>query len=184
MNAMTKIHENEHSKIQYDGQVNPRETTDALTGGPSAFSRRQFLEAAGFSISLAAVGGCGRAPVETALPFPIQPVGAEPGNLRNYASTCQGCPAACGLLVGTRDGRPLKMEGLPEHPLSRGGLCAVGQALPLGLYDSHRLKQPLYRGVPFERDQRFAGRLRSVGSSDRRGALRSHRTAASVTRIP
>ncbi|WP_197530902.1 4Fe-4S dicluster domain-containing protein [Bythopirellula polymerisocia] len=104
-----------------------------------ALSRREFLEAAGFSLSLAAMSGCGRAPVESALPFPIQPVGAIPGRLQYYASTCAGCPAACGLLIGTRDGRPLKMEGLPEHPLSQGGLCAVGQALPIGLYDSQRL---------------------------------------------
>ena len=108
-----------------------------------ALSRREFLEAAGFSLSLAAMSGCGRAPVESALPFPIQPVGSIPGRLQYYASTCTGCPAACGLLIGTRDGRPLKMEGLPEHPLSKGGLCAVGQALPIGLYDSHRLTGPL-----------------------------------------
>jgi len=113
----------------------------------SAVNRRQFLEAAGFSLSLAAAGGCGRAPVETALPFPIQPPGAIPGHLQYYASTCAGCPTACGLLVGTRDGRPLKMEGLPEHPLSKSGLCAVGQALPIGLYDSHRLTDPLRAGM-------------------------------------
>ena len=111
-----------------------------------SLSRRQFLEAAGFTISLAATGGCGRAPVETALPFPQQPVGMVPGRLQYYASTCAGCSAACGLLVGTRDGRPLKMEGLPEHPISAGGLCAVGQEQPIGLYDSHRLSRPLIAG--------------------------------------
>ncbi len=110
--------------------------------GPTAMSRRRFLEAAGFTVSLATVSGCGRAPVENSLPFPIQPAGVTPGRMRYYASTCGGCPAACGLLVGVRDGRPLKMEGMPEHPVSRGGLCAIGQAQPLGLYDSERLRQP------------------------------------------
>ncbi len=114
----------------------------------SEISRRRFLEAAGFSLSLAALGGCGRAPVETALPSPLQPVGATAGRLQYYASTCAGCASACGLLIGTRDGRPLKMEGLPSHPLSGGGLCAVGQALPIGLYDSHRLTGPLRAGKP------------------------------------
>ena len=108
--------------------------------------RRQFLEAAGFTMSLVALSGCGRAPVETALPFAVQPEGVVPGRMQTYASTCAGCPAGCGLLVGVRDGRPLKMEGMPEHPLSSGGLCAVGQALPLGLYDSHRLTHPLADG--------------------------------------
>lgn len=109
----------------------------------SELDRRRFLEAAGFSLSLAALGGCGRAPVETALPAPLQPAGAIPGKLQYYASTCMGCPSACGMLVGTRDGRPLKMEGLPSHPFSNGGLCAVAQALPIGLYDSQRLTGPL-----------------------------------------
>jgi molybdopterin-containing oxidoreductase family iron-sulfur binding subunit len=49
-------------------------------------------------------------------------------------------------LVKSRDGRPIKLEGLPDHPLSRGGLCAVGQASLLGLYDSHRFAGPLRDG--------------------------------------
>lgn len=114
------------------------------------WNRRQFLEAAGFTLSLAAFGGCGRAPIDHALPAPAMPVSMLPGQLRTYASTCPGCSAACGLLIGTRDGRPLKMEGLSEHPLSRGGLCAVGQALPIGLYDSQRLAGPLQNGKPAE----------------------------------
>ena len=109
-------------------------------------SRRQFLEAAGFTMSLAAISGCGRAPIETALPFAVQPEGVVPGRMQSYAATCGGCSAGCGLLVGVRDGRPLKMEGMPEHPLSTGGLCAIGQALPLGLYDRHRLSHPLADG--------------------------------------
>lgn len=108
-------------------------------------SRRHFLEAAGFSLSLAVVG-CRRAPTETALPFVVQPEGVVPGRPQIFASTCGGCSAGCGLLASVRDGRPLKMEGMPEHPLSRGGLCAIGQALPLGLYDSHRLAHPLADG--------------------------------------
>ncbi len=112
----------------------------------ATLSRRRFLEAAGFTVSLAALSGCRRADEELALPFVQQPVGRVPGRLSAYASTCAGCSAGCGLLIGVRDGRPLKMEGMPEHPLSRGGLCAVGQALPLGLYDSHRLTHPLHQG--------------------------------------
>lgn len=114
----------------------------------SAVNRRQFLEAAGFTLGLVTLGGCGPAPTRVALPLVVQPEGMIPGRTRSYASTCGGCSAACGLLVAVRDGRPLKMEGMPEHPLSRGGLCATGQALPLGLYDSHRLRHPLQAGKP------------------------------------
>lgn len=107
--------------------------------------RRKFLEASGFTLSAAAMAGCDsdRTPVKKILPLAQQPEGVVPGQMQNYASTCLGCSSGCGMLVGVRDGRPLKMEGLPEHPLSKGGLCAVGQALPLGLYDSHRLDHPL-----------------------------------------
>ncbi len=80
------------------------------------------------------------------MPLGQMPDSFAPGKLVSYAATCNGCPAACGLLVGVRDGRPLKMEGMPEHPLSQGGLCAVGQALPIALYDRHRLTAPLQRG--------------------------------------
>ncbi len=108
-------------------------------------SRRTFLEATGFAASLTALSGCDsfRAPVEKAHPFAEHPEGVRPGNMQYYASTCSGCSAGCGLLVGVRDGRPLKMEGMPEHPLSQGGLCAVGQALPLELYDSQVYSGPI-----------------------------------------
>jgi molybdopterin-containing oxidoreductase family iron-sulfur binding subunit len=132
-------------------------------------SRRQFLEAAGFTMSLAALSGCWRAPTVTALPFVHQPEGVVPGRMMSYASTCGGCPAGCGLLVGVRDGRPLKMEGNPEHPLSRGGLCAIGQALPLGLYDSQRLAYPLRDGQQAtwdEVDGAITKQLAALGDDD------------------
>ncbi|MGI9429898.1 MAG: 4Fe-4S dicluster domain-containing protein [Bythopirellula sp.] len=135
---------------EYHGQRTVSKAGFVPLDDPAEISRRRFLEAAGFSLSLAAMGGCGRAPVETALPLPVQPAGTIPGRLQYYASSCAGCSAGCGLLVGTRDGRPLKMEGLPEHPLSSGGLCAAGQAQPIGLYDSHRLTGPLRAGKPAE----------------------------------
>jgi len=48
--------------------------------------------------------------------------------------------------VKVMDGRPIKLEGNPEHPLSRGGLCATGQASLLSLYDPYRQKHPSLRG--------------------------------------
>jgi molybdopterin-containing oxidoreductase family iron-sulfur binding subunit len=82
------------------------------------------------------------------IPYLIQPEEITPGRALFYTSTCGGCNAGCGLLVKNRDGRPIKLEGNPDHLLSRGGLCAVGQASLLGLYDSLRLKQPLKDGKP------------------------------------
>ena len=110
-------------------------------------SRRNFLKAAGFAIPVT-LAACHRAPVEKAIPFLIQPEGVIPGRALWYASTCFACEAACGVLVKNRDGRPIKLEGNPEHPLSRGGLCARGQASVLELYDEKRLAGPLAAGKP------------------------------------
>ncbi|MBK5293760.1 MAG: TAT-variant-translocated molybdopterin oxidoreductase [Acidobacteriia bacterium] len=110
-------------------------------------SRRAFLKASGFTFAGAILTGCSQAPVHKAVPNLAQPEEMVPGRSLYYASTCNGCNASCGLLMKTRDGRPIKLEGNPLHPLSRGGLCAAGQASLLGLYDSHRLHHPLVRGM-------------------------------------
>jgi molybdopterin-containing oxidoreductase family iron-sulfur binding subunit len=119
----------------------------------SVLSRRTFLKLAGFAFGGAAVAGCQRAPVQQAVSYLTPPDGLVPGQTYQYAATCGGCSAACGLLVHNRDGRPIKLEGDPDHPLSHGGLCAAGQASLLGLYDRLRLQQPLHNGRPESWDE-------------------------------
>ena len=109
-------------------------------------SRRNFLEAAGFATSLVALGGCQRAPTTVVPALANETDNVRPGRARSFATTCGGCAAGCGMLATVRDGRPLKMEGMPEHPLSRGGLCAVGQAQVMELYDKERLRGPFVAG--------------------------------------
>ncbi len=149
------------------------EFPEPLDGPVTQFDRRSFLKAAGFTLGAATLAGCGRAPVEKAIPFLVQPETTVPGRAYFYASTCAGCSAGCGLLVKNRDGRPIKLEGCPEHPTSRGGLCAVGQASLLGLYDSLRLKQALAGGQPStweEVDSAILAKLTTLRSSG--GAVR------------
>ena len=45
-----------------------------------------------------------------------------------YASTCRECPAGCGVIAKNREGRVIKLEGNPLHPVNRGKLCMRGQA--------------------------------------------------------
>ena len=120
----------------------------AQTGPPPAPSRRDFLTLAGFSVAAAAVGGCSRGRELKAIPFLNKPEEITPGVANSYATTCGGCTAACTLLVKTRDGRPIKIEGNAESALFGSGTCAVGQATVLSLYDDERLKGPLWRGQP------------------------------------
>jgi Fe-S-cluster-containing dehydrogenase component len=114
--------------------------------GELELSRRAFLKVAGFTF-IGALAGCQRAPVQNAVPPLVQAENVIPGRSLTYASTCGACQASCGILVKNRDGRPIKLEGNPNHPLSLGGLCAVGQASILGLYDSQRMQYPLKNGV-------------------------------------
>ena len=111
-------------------------------------SRRAFLKWSGFGIASAVLSGCSRGPVRRAIPFLQAPEEIVPGRAYHVASTCQACPAACGVLAKCRDGRPIKLEGNELDPLGRGGLCAVGQSSVLSLYDSQRLDGPLRDGAP------------------------------------
>jgi Fe-S-cluster-containing dehydrogenase component len=114
-----------------------------VNGDPDFITtRRSFLKAAGFSFIGAVAASCSRAPAPSAIPYLQQPEEYIPGRPALFASTCNACEARCGLLVTTRDGRPLKIEGNPDHPLSGGATCATGQASVLGLYDSQRLQYP------------------------------------------
>lgn len=140
---------------------------------PTRFARRDFLKAAGFTFLGAMMAGCQRTPVEKAIPYLVKPEEIIPGRAYFYASTCGGCRAGCGLLVKDRDGRPIKLEGNPQHPLSNGGLCAVGQASILGLYDSRRIVHPLRDGKQStweEVDRNIAARLDQIRNQG--GAVR------------
>ncbi|WP_224364408.1 TAT-variant-translocated molybdopterin oxidoreductase [Hyalangium versicolor] len=113
---------------------------------PDRSSRRDFFKVMGLSAA-AAMTACTRAPVQKVIPFVARPDEVTPGLALWYASTCAGCSGSCGLLLKTRDGRPIKIEGNEEHPLSRGGVCATGQASVLSLYDASRARGPSVSGT-------------------------------------
>jgi Fe-S-cluster-containing dehydrogenase component/anaerobic selenocysteine-containing dehydrogenase len=71
-----------------------------------------------------------------------------PGLWAVFATTCRECPAGCGMHVRCREGRAIKVEGNPDHPVNRGGLCPRGQSAPQGLYDPDRVRRPLRRDGP------------------------------------
>lgn len=142
-----------HGLDEFDDQtlVERREEAefdDTPLRHPENQGRRDFLRAAGFILAGSAITGCNRAPVRTATPLPAQPEGYTPGRTYHYSTVCGACSAGCGVLARVRDGRPVKLEGNPDHLLSQGGRCAAGQASILGLYDSLRLRQPLSAGKP------------------------------------
>jgi MoCo/4Fe-4S cofactor protein with predicted Tat translocation signal len=101
--------------------------------------RRDFLKALGFGMGAVALAACNEAPVKKAIPYLIKPEEITPGIANYYTSNYNGL----GVLVKTREGRPIKIEGNPNDPISKGGTDAVAQASVLDLYDSSRLKNPM-----------------------------------------
>jgi molybdopterin-containing oxidoreductase family iron-sulfur binding subunit len=108
--------------------------------------RRNFLKLVGASAGAAAAAGCSDH-VEKLIPYVVQPEEITPGNSVVYASTCRECPAACGLHVTTREGRPIKLEGNPDHPVNRGRLCARGQTGIGRSYHPDRFPGPMKRSA-------------------------------------
>src|SRR2546422_11730523 len=106
--------------------------------------RRDVLKLVGIGAA-GATAGCAKPPAEKLIPYLIPPEDILPGVPYWYASTCRECPVGCGVLVKTREGRAIKLEGNPEHPVNRGALCARGQASLQSLYDPDRVRTPLMR---------------------------------------
>ena len=100
-------------------------------------SRRRFLKAAGLIGITAIAGGCDDA-TRKLIPFVVQPEDIVPGEAVWYATTCRECPAGCGILAKNRDGRVIKVEGNPLHPVNTGKLCVRGQASVQGVYNPDR----------------------------------------------
>lgn len=104
-------------------------------------TRRDFLKLMGASIALATTS-CVRHPVEHIIPYSTAPVELTPGVANYYASSWVHAGQGYGFVVKTREGRPIKLEGNPAHPVNGGGLSAIAQAQVLGLYDPDRLQYP------------------------------------------
>ena len=107
--------------------------------------RRDFLKVVGVSSAAVAAVGCYSDKVEKLIPYVASPDNTVPGVSTYYATTCRECAAGCGVLVETRDGRAIKAEGNPDHPVNRGALCGRGQSALQGLYNPDRFRGPMTR---------------------------------------
>jgi anaerobic selenocysteine-containing dehydrogenase/Fe-S-cluster-containing dehydrogenase component len=111
----------------------------------SGVKRRDFLKVLGAAGAATTAIGCSQEKVEKLIPYLVSPDQTVPGVSTYYTTTCRECAAACGVIAETRDGRAIKLEGNPDHPLNRGALCARGQAALQGLYNPDRYRTPMVR---------------------------------------
>ena len=117
---------------------------DVLTGGGlgGKTPRRDFLKALGFGVGAVTLAACQKVPVHKSLPYLIKPEDVVPGVANYYVSSYEGQA----ILVKTREGRPIKIEGNPNDIIAKGGASAQAQASVLDLYDVTRLKNPVKDG--------------------------------------
>ena len=102
------------------------------------FSRRDFFSLVARTIALAGLSGCSAAAPEKIVPYVNPPEEVLPGRPLYFATAMQTPGYGVGLLVESREGRPLKVEGNPDHPASLGSTDVFAQASILDLYDPDR----------------------------------------------
>ncbi|MCX6137442.1 MAG: Fe-S-cluster-containing hydrogenase [Ignavibacteriales bacterium] len=144
----------------------------------SAISRKQFLAMLTASAAFAAAGCTDYRDKGEIVPYTKRPEEVIPGIANYYASTCDACAQSCGILIKTREGRPVKVDGNPDHPINKGKTCAIGQAHILDLYDPARLRQPRGKeNVPVrwsDVDVAVIDALRRASAAGKEIALISH----------
>lgn len=105
-------------------------------------NRRDFLKFLGFGLGAATVAAGCDIPVKKAIPYVVKPETIVPGIATYYASSFVHGGDYCPILVKTREGRPIKIEGNSLSPIIQGGTSARAQAYVLDLYDVNRLQNP------------------------------------------
>ncbi len=119
-----------------------------VSGNASEFlgpkTRRSFFKLMGASLSLAGLQSCSW-PEEKVLPFATRPAGRIEGVPQFFATSMEFAGSARGLLVKSYDGRPIKIEGNPLHPVNRGATDAITQGAILGMYDPDRSRTLIRR---------------------------------------
>ena len=133
--SLNQIAQNDTFKQFADREF--QEGASELTDG---LSRKSFLQVMGASIALAGLASC-RRPVEKILPYNNQPENSVIGNPLYYATAMPMGGYLTGIIAESKEGRPTKLEGNPDHTTSGGRSNIFNQAAILGLYDPDRARK-------------------------------------------
>jgi anaerobic selenocysteine-containing dehydrogenase len=79
-----------------------------------------------------------------------------------HAACPHDCPDACGVLITVENGRAIRIQGDPEHPVTRGFLCAKVAKYLDRVYSPERVLYPVRRTKPKGSGQRDAGDFRRI----------------------
>ncbi len=182
LNETPQYKEQASKEFNYEVDTNEGEEN----GGTN---RRDFLKAMGFSVSVAALASACKIPTNKAIPYTIDTRKAVPevvpGVADYFASTfCDGCDYVS-VLVKTREGRPIKIEGNADAPLTLGGTSARAQASVLNLYDVTRLATPTIKNKKSDWktvDAEITNKLSAITQSGGKIALVTGTIASPITK--
>jgi MoCo/4Fe-4S cofactor protein with predicted Tat translocation signal len=135
-------------------------------GEDGSASRRDFLKVMGFSLAAASLAAC-EAPIRKAIPYVNKPIDINPSIPNYYASTFASGGDYAAVVVKTREGRPIKIDGNDLSPINKGKVNAIVEASVLSLYDKQRLAGPMIGGTAAEWaavDAEVKGKLASAGT--------------------
>ncbi len=113
---------------------------------PEGVSRRGFLKLASASLALAGLAGCTKQPLEPIVPYVVQPERVVLGLPLFFATAFPVGGIARPIIAKSMEGRPVKVEGNPQHGASLGAADIHSQASVLGLYDPDRSQTITYKG--------------------------------------
>lgn len=164
-----------------------REFPTAASEFPDGVSRRRWMQLMGASLALGGLAGC-RWEAEKIAPFAVRPENRIPGEPEQFATSIEIAGMPRQLLVTCYDGRPVKIEGNPEHPDSQGATDTFSQATILSLYDPDRSdnvrqhqRRDTFTRTWDEFDKFFDAKLSELASQQGRGLAVLLEPSSSVT---
>lgn len=107
----------------------------------SEITRRDFIKWSAMA-AVAAMAGCAPPPSPTPAPTPRPTLEAAK---EWHKSVCRFCGTGCGVLLGVSDGQLVALRGDPDHPTTKGLVCAKALFLPKIVYSPDRLTKPQIR---------------------------------------
>ncbi len=154
------------------------EGTDPSKAPADPMSRRNFFHLMGSAAGLAGMGaiaaGCQRYEKEEIVPLSRRPEDEVPGQTMEYSTAWELGGVGHALIATSYEGRPIKLDGNPEHPFAggavvpgtkrHGGASTFAQASILHIYDVDRSQSPTAggKGASMESFKAGLGELRAA----------------------
>ncbi len=110
-------------------------------------------------MAMAGLAGCKPKISETIVPYVRQPAEVTPGRPLYFATAMTLGGYGQGIIATSREGRPIKLDGNPDHPANLGASDVFLQAALLDMYDPDRSQSVLRGGVISDWDM-FIGVIR------------------------